>query len=109
MLSQDSVNTYQVTLINEAKSLHATIQVRSGEMIVDAAEQQGIKLPVSCRAGACTSCTGHLLDGAVEHQHCFLNRQEEEAGFVLTCTAYPLSNCTIRTHQEDKLLDLEPK
>ncbi len=106
MLNQDSAHTYQVTLINEDKSFNKTIQVSANEVIMDVAERHGIKLPVSCRAGACTSCTAQIIEGAVEHQHCFLSRQEEDAGFILTCTASPISNCTILTHQEDVLLNL---
>ncbi len=109
MLTQDSVSTYKVTLSNEAKSLNATIQVRSNEMIMDAAEREGLNLPVSCRAGACITCTGKLVEGVIEHLYCFLKRSEEEAGFVLPCMAYPLSDCIIRTHQEDELLDLSDR
>lgn len=105
MSNQNSPQIYQVKLINEDNSINTILQVHSDEMIMDAAERQGIHLPVSCRAGACTSCTGRLVEGRVEHQHCFLNRQEEAAGFILTCTAYPLSNCTVLTHQEEQLLN----
>ncbi len=105
MLNQKPPQIYQVKLINESKSINTILQVHSDELIMDAAEQRGIHLPASCRAGACTSCTGRLLEGRVEHQHCFLNRQEEQAGFILTCTAYPLSNCTVLIHQEEQLLN----
>ncbi len=105
MIRHGSPNSYQIKLVNEVQSLNTTIQVRSNEIILDVAEQHGIELPVSCRAGACTSCIGKLVNGVVEHEHSFLNRAEEEAGFVLTCTAYPLSDCTILTHQEEVLFD----
>ncbi len=109
MTNSEFSKTYQVRLINETTSLDTTIQVCSHELIMDVAEQRGIELPSSCRAGACISCTGKLMKGDVEHLHCFLKRTEEEAGFVLPCMAYPLSDCTILTHQEDALLDLSER
>ena len=104
-----SPNVYQIKLVNSDKSLNRNIQVRGDEVIIDVAEQQGINLPVSCRAGACVSCTARLVEGTVEHLYSFLKRQEEEAGFILPCMAYPLSDCTILTHQEDELLEFSER
>ncbi|MBR8826639.1 MAG: 2Fe-2S iron-sulfur cluster binding domain-containing protein [Gomphosphaeria aponina SAG 52.96 = DSM 107014] len=98
--------SYKVTFINEEKGLNATIQVRGDEYIFDAAEKQGIELPVSCRAGTCISCTGRLISGEVDQDHDFLKPNELAAGFILTCKAYALSDCVIETHQEEALLDL---
>ena len=106
MDSQNSCETYSVTLRNATTNLSNTIRVRGDERIMDVAEQQGISLPYSCRAGACISCTARLHKGAVDHDYCFLTEKEEAEGFILTCTASPRSDCTITTHQEDALLDL---
>jgi len=104
--SKDPNNSYKVTLINEEIGLNKTVTVLASEYILDAAEQQGLELPASCRAGVCISCVGRMIKGEVDQDHEFLKQKELDAGFALLCKAYPRSDCQILTHQEDPLLDL---
>ncbi|MEO0852554.1 MAG: 2Fe-2S iron-sulfur cluster-binding protein [Cyanobacteria bacterium J06648_11] len=96
--------TYQVRLVNSEIGLDTTIPVSEDEFILDAAAAAGIDLPVSCRAGSCFTCVGKTIEGSVEQENPdFLDPEEIEAGYILTCVARPASDCTIETHKEDEL------
>lgn len=95
---------YKVRLVNPEIALERTISVPDDQYILDMAEEAGIRLPAGCRLGECSACVAKLVSGEVDQsEQKFLRSSEIEAGYTITCVAYPLSDCTLQTHQEKVL------
>ena len=68
-----------------------------GTSILEVAEQEGIRLRHACRVGACGACKVSVHKGEVRYQTSpsALTIADQQAGYVLTCVAYPVSSLEI--------------
>ena len=65
-------------------------QMPEGQSILDAALENGIKIPYSCTSGICTACIGTCVEGKVDFSTSqALSQNEIQKGYVLTCVGFP--------------------
>jgi CDP-4-dehydro-6-deoxyglucose reductase, E3 len=77
-----------------------SFEVQEGESVLAAALRQGVMLPYGCKNGACGSCKGRILSGAVDYGHYHarvLTEEERGHGKALLCQAKPLGELVIES------------
>ena len=93
-------------------SADRTIDVPTGETILDAALDAGIGYPFGCQSGNCGACKSHLLKGEVSmegYSEFALSDEEKDRGVILACRAEPRSDCDVAWLQEEDDLVIHPR
>jgi CDP-4-dehydro-6-deoxyglucose reductase len=87
-------------------------EVAAGEAVLAAALRQGFVLPYGCKNGACGSCKGKILEGAVDYgtyQKKALTDEEKAQGKALFCQARPLGDVVIEARTIGATKDIQVK
>jgi CDP-4-dehydro-6-deoxyglucose reductase len=81
-----------------------------GETVLAAAMRADLMIPYGCRNGACGTCKGRILDGAVDygaHQPGTLTETEKAQGLALFCVAKPKSSLAIEVREVRRAGDIQ--
>jgi ring-1,2-phenylacetyl-CoA epoxidase subunit PaaE len=90
-----AVGTEKVATVDVIMDGHKkSFDMKAGDTnIVDAAAENGIELPYSCKGGVCATCRTHVREGEVQMDTNYgLEPWEVEAGFVLACQSVPITD-----------------
>jgi ring-1,2-phenylacetyl-CoA epoxidase subunit PaaE len=81
----------QVTVVMDGRRRSFSM-ANGASTVLEAAENEGLELPYSCRAGVCSTCRTKVTRGAVTMTTNYaLEPWEVEQGYVLCCQALPAS------------------
>ena len=89
-----------------------TLEVEDDETVLEAALRQGFAFPYGCRNGACGSCKGRVLSGAVDHgpsKPPGISEAELADGWALFCQAVPVDDLEIEMREIGAARDIEIK
>jgi ferredoxin len=93
--SPADATTFQVV----AQQSGLTIDVAPDQTIVEALEEQGIYVEVSCGEGVCGTCITEVIDGEPDHRDAVLTEDEQTSGELIT-------PCCSRSRTPRMILDL---
>ncbi|HET7628091.1 MAG TPA: PDR/VanB family oxidoreductase [Bacillales bacterium] len=65
-----------------------TLHVPKNKTVLEVLRETGVKVPYSCRVGACGTCEVEVLKGKIDHYDSFLSDEErEKEDTMLTCVS----------------------
>ena len=98
--SKQSIGTSKITLTRDGNTFTYNHDQPS-ETILDAASKTVADMPFACKGGVCCTCKAKVLQGEVEMEVCYgLERDEVEAGYILTCQSHPKTETVVLSFDE---------
>lgn len=81
----------EVTIVLDGRS--TTTALPRDRTVLDGAQKSRSDLPFACKGGVCGTCRALVSDGEADMRRNFaLEKAETEAGYVLTCQTFPVSD-----------------
>ena len=85
--------TYNITIEGSSE----TYECDEHEPILECLERNDVLVECDCRVGVCGTCKVILVNGTVDQdEQAVLDDQQIASGTILSCVAYPQSDCAIR-------------
>ncbi len=101
---QYQMATFTVTMITDAGE-HA-FACDDDQYILDAAEEAGVDLPYSCKAGACSTCAGKVAEGTLDQSDQSFLDDEQMEEFVSSIVDYSGSLKNLAEDEKVEYLDM---
>ena len=92
---EDKGRVTDVTINLDGKAFKFDLPYGSDNLL-DAALKQGADLPYACKGGVCCTCKAKVLKGKVDmNVNYALEKEQVDAGFILTCQAHPTTDVVV--------------
>jgi ferredoxin len=93
-----------VTVVNDSGQVTNRFRLPGDQYVWDGADGVGIDLPISCDAGACSTCLWKVLSGSIDQsEQTFLTEDQMADGWALSCVTYATSDIIVKVNQEENL------